>query len=151
VDKMRIAALEATLKLYRDSDRLAERLPTIRLLARPKAEIAALAGRIAPALAAKLGDAYRVERVDSDSQIGSGALPLETLPSAGIGIMPTAARGQGRALAALATALRNLPVPVIGHIAEGSLVLDLRCLEDEAGFVANLAPLAIAEGQDASA
>jgi L-seryl-tRNA(Ser) seleniumtransferase len=151
VDKIRMSALEATLKLYRDPDRLAERLPTIRLLARPRAEIEALAGRLAPMLAAKLGDAYQVERVVCNSQIGSGALPLEAVPSAGIAIRPTAARGRGRALAALAAALRNLPLPVIGHVAEGGLVLDLRCLEDEAGFIANLASLAIAEGQDAGA
>jgi L-seryl-tRNA(Ser) seleniumtransferase len=150
VDKIRMAALEATLKLYRDPDRLAERLPTIRLLARPRAEIEALAGRIAPLLAARLGSAYQVERIACNSQIGSGALPLETVPSAGIAIAPSAARGQGRALAALATALRNLPVPVIGHVSDGNLVLDLRCLEDEAGFVANLVSLALAEGQDAS-
>jgi L-seryl-tRNA(Ser) seleniumtransferase len=73
------------------------------------------------------------------------------VPSAGIAIKPTAPRGQGRALAALATVLRNLPMPVIGHVADGSLVLDLRCLEDEAGFVANLASLAPAEEQDAGA
>ena len=151
VDKIRMAALEATLKLYRDPDRLAERLPTIRLLARPRAEIEALAGRVAPLLAARLGGGYQVERIACNSQIGSGALPLETVPSAGIAIKPSAARGQGRALAALAAALRNLPVPVIGHVADGSLVLDLRCLEDEAGFVANLASLALAEGRDASA
>ena len=149
VDKIRMAALEATLRLYRDPDRLAERLPTIRLLARPRAEIEALAGRVAPLLAATLGDAYQVERVACNSQIGSGALPLETVPSAGLAVTPVAARGHGRALAALATALRTLPVPVIGHVAEGSLVLDLRCLDDEAGFVANLASLAFAEGQDA--
>jgi L-seryl-tRNA(Ser) seleniumtransferase len=151
VDKIRMAALEATLKLYRDPDRLAERLPTIRLLARPKAEIVALGDRVAPVLAVKLGDVYQVERVDCDSQIGSGALPLETVPSAGIAIKPSAARGRGRALAALATALRALPVPVIGHVAEGRLVLDLRCLEDEAGFVANIASLDVAEGRDAGA
>src|SRR5688572_5916778 len=151
VDKIRMAALEATLKLYRDPDRLAERLPAMRLLARPRAEIEALAGRVAPLLAARLGSGYQVERIACNSQIGSGALPLEAVPSAGVAITPSAARGQGRALAALATALRKLPVPVIGHVAEGSLVLDLRCLQDEAGFIANVASLELAEGRDAGA
>ena len=57
----------------------------------------------------------------------------------------------GRALAALAAALRALPVPVIGRIEEQALVLDLRCLEDEAGFVANLAQLDLDGGADALA
>jgi L-seryl-tRNA(Ser) seleniumtransferase len=151
VDKVRMAALEATLRLYRDPDRLAQRLPTIRLLARPKAEIEALAGRVLPLLEARLGDSYPVEIIACASQIGSGALPLETVPSAGIAIRPAASRGQGRALTTLAAALRNLPVPVIGHIAEGSLILDLRCLEDEAGFADNLRALDLAEGQNARA
>ena len=51
IDKMRIAMLEATLRLYRDPDRLAERLPTMRLLARTKEDIAALAQRLAPPVA----------------------------------------------------------------------------------------------------
>ena len=151
VDKIRMAALEATLKLYRDPDRLAARLPTIRLLARSKAEIDALAGRIAPLLRAKLGDAYCVETMSCASQIGSGALPVEAVPSAAVAIRPTGLRGQGRALAALATGLRSLPVPVIGRVAKGSLILDLRCLEDEAGFAANLKSLEVAEARNASA
>ena len=56
-------------------------------------------------------------------------------------IRPQAVRGAGRALGRLAAALRRLPVPVIGRIEEQSLVLDLRCLEDEQGFLANLATL----------
>lgn len=148
VDKIRLAALEATLKLYRDPDRLAERLPTIRLLARPQAEIRALAERLAASIERRLGDAFQVEAVDCASQIGSGALPLETLPSAGVAIRPPKTRGQGRALAALADAFRRLPMPVIGRVAEGALTLDLRCLEDEAKFTANLASLDFAEGRD---
>src|SRR5262245_41143016 len=76
VDKVRLAALEATLRLYRDPDRLAERLPTLHLLARPRREIADLARHLAPVLATKLGAAWRVETIACASQIGSGALPL---------------------------------------------------------------------------
>ena len=141
VDKMRLAILEATLKLYRDPDGLAERLPTLRLLARPQAEIAALAERLLPAVASALGDAFAVTQIDCASQIGSGALPVETVPSAALAIRPKAARGGGTALAALAAALRKLPVPVIGRTEDGALVLDLRCLENGDAFVANLAKL----------
>jgi L-seryl-tRNA(Ser) seleniumtransferase len=151
VDKMRLAALEATLKLYRDPDRLAQRLPTVRLLARHANDIEALARRIMPAVAKAVGDAFTVEAAACSSQIGSGALPMETVPSAGLAIRPTGARGGGRALAALAAGLRRLPVPVIGRVGEQAMILDLRCLEDEKSFVANLATLDPAGGGDAVA
>jgi L-seryl-tRNA(Ser) seleniumtransferase len=140
-DKIRLAAVAATLRLYRDPDRLAERLPTVRMLARSRSSIQALARRLAPIVAAKLGEAFSVEVVDCASQIGSGALPLETLPSAALAIRPRAQRGAGQALARLAIALRRLPVPIIGRIENGAQILDLRCLEDEAAFASNLADL----------
>jgi L-seryl-tRNA(Ser) seleniumtransferase len=143
LDKMRLAALEATLRLYRDPDRLAERLPTLRLIARPATEIAAAARRLAPAVQAALAGTFAVEVAACGSEIGSGALPRETIASAALAIRPTARRGGGRALAALAAALRSLPVPVIGRIEAGALLLDLRCLDDEAGFAANLAALTV--------
>ncbi|MDZ5648616.1 L-seryl-tRNA(Sec) selenium transferase [Nitrospirillum sp. BR 11828] len=140
VDKVRLAAIEATLKLYRDPDRLAQRLPTLALLSRPKAEIEAQARRLAPilaqALAQGVGDGHTVEVCDCASQIGSGALPLDTLPSAGLAV-----RAGGGALTQLAASFRALSRPIIGRIEEGRLVLDLRCLRDEAGFVATLAEL----------
>jgi L-seryl-tRNA(Ser) seleniumtransferase len=149
IDKIRLAALEATLRLYRDPDRLAERLPTVRLLARPKKEIVAVAARLLPIVAEKTATAFTTAVIDCFSQIGSGALPLETVPSAGLAIRPRAKRAGGRALAALSTALRQLPVPVIGRIEDNALILDLRCLDDEKGFLANLAALKLAEMPDA--
>jgi L-seryl-tRNA(Ser) seleniumtransferase len=148
VDKMRLAALEATLKLYRDPDRVAERLPTLRLLTRPARDIAALAHRLQGAVQKKLGDGFAVDVVECESEIGSGALPRENIPSAGLAIRPANRRGAGRTLAALATALRALPIPVIGRIESGALILDLRCLEDEAGFVTNLAGLEVPGSPD---
>jgi L-seryl-tRNA(Ser) seleniumtransferase len=142
VDKIRLAAIEATLRLYRDPDRLAQRLPTLRLLARPKKEIESLAGRLVGPVGSAVGEAFKVTTISCESQIGSGALPLETLPSAGLKIRPTAARNQGRALAMLSAAFRGLPVPIIGRIEDQTLIFDLRCLEDENGFLANLAELA---------
>jgi L-seryl-tRNA(Ser) seleniumtransferase len=141
VDKIRLAALEATLKLYRDPDRLAQRLPTIRLLARSKDEIEAAALRLKAPVAAAVGPDFRVDVVACASQIGSGALPLETMPSAGLALRLAAARGAGKALTSLAAALRGLPIPVIGRIEDQAVILDLRCLEEEAQFISNLSHL----------
>jgi L-seryl-tRNA(Ser) seleniumtransferase len=149
IDKIRLAALEATLRLYRDPDRLAERLPTLRLLARPKREIETAARRLLPIIAAKVGDGFDVAAAACASQIGSGALPLETVPSFALAIRPRGAKGSGRRLAALSMGLRRLPVPVVGRIEDKALILDLRCLDDEKGFLANLATLDVAEQTDA--
>lgn len=134
LDKIRLAAIEATLRLYRDPDRLAERLPTLRMLTRPREEIATQAQRLLAPVAAMLPD-YRVKVVDCTSQIGSGALPVESLPSAAL-----AFTGEGGdAPEKLAAQLRNLPVPVIGRIRDGALLLDLRCLSDDGALLGALA------------
>ena len=139
IDKIRLAAIEATLKLYRDPDRLAARVPTLRALTRPREDIEASARALERGVAARLGPGYEVAVVACASEVGSGAVPVETLPSAGLALRP-AARG-GRALGRLAAALRRLPVPVIGRIADDALLLDLRCLEGEQGLLDNLASL----------
>ncbi|MGZ8388288.1 MAG: L-seryl-tRNA(Sec) selenium transferase [Rhodoplanes sp.] len=144
IDKIRLAAIEATLRLYRDPERLARHLPTLRLLARPQAEIAMLAQRLAPPVAAAVGSSFTVSVTDCASEIGSGALPRETIPSAGLAVRSAGTRG-GRALLELAASFRRLATPVLGRIEEGALIFDLRCLEDEPGFVANLAGLAVGE------
>jgi L-seryl-tRNA(Ser) seleniumtransferase len=138
VDKIRLAAIEATLKLYLDPDRLAERLPTLRVLARSKADIEAQAQRLQPILAQLLGTFCSVDGCDCESQIGSGALPLDTVASAGLMIR---AKNSSGVLDRLATALRALRRPVIGRIVDGALTLDLRCLVDEDEFASIVSEL----------
>ena len=139
IDKVRLAAIEATLTLYRDPDRLGERLPTLRFLARSLEDIEAQARRVLPHVAQALGDACGAEICVCQSQIGSGALPLETIGSAGLAIRPH--DGGGQAIEELARRLRALPRPVIGRIDDGRFVLDLRCLTDEPAFLTNMAAL----------
>jgi L-seryl-tRNA(Ser) seleniumtransferase len=143
VDKLTAAALSAVLALYENPDRLRERLPVLILLTRPVEEIRALAARVQPAVASAVGGLARVDVVDCESQVGSGALPTTTVPSAGLAIGPTVARRPGAALDRLAAAFRRLPVPVIGRIQADAFVLDLRCLYDEPTFVTQLSRLTI--------
>ena len=146
VDKMTLAALSAVLGLYVDPDRLVQRVPTLRLLARPAADIRALAERLHPAVAARLSPFATVEVQDCESQIGSGALPTQRLASAGLAARPLASRrGSGTVLKRIAAAFRALPVPVIGRIEDGAFIMDLRCLEDEPGFTRQLDLLAVGE------
>ncbi len=133
LDKMTIAALEATLKLYRDPDRLAERLPTLRLLTRGEPELRELAERLAPAVAAALGERVSVQILPCRSQIGSGSLPVDRLPSVCLALgAPAGTKRAGALPERLAEALRALPIPVIGRIEEGQVRLDLRCLDGAA-------------------
>jgi|LNFM01.1.fsa_nt_gb L-seryl-tRNA(Ser) seleniumtransferase len=134
LDKVRLAALEATLRLYRNPDRLAEALPALRAFTRSVGDLRELAARLCGPLGAAVGDGFTVAVTECASQIGSGALPLETIPSAGLAIAPANGKSGGGQIAALAAALRSLPIPVIGRIEKGRLVLDLRCLDDEGRF-----------------
>jgi L-seryl-tRNA(Ser) seleniumtransferase len=129
VGKLTLAALEPVLALYRAPDLLPERLTTLRLLTRPAARMRAQAETILPVLQAALGADYTVTAEAMMSQIGSGALPVEQLPSYGLVIRASSTR-ISNALGALEKRLRDLPVPVIGHIAQDALWLDLRCLQE---------------------
>ena len=140
VDKMTLAALEAVLLLYADPKRAVERVPTLRLLTRAAPDIEAVARRVAPHVATAVGACAVVAVTPCHSQIGSGALPVDLLPSWALSIALPSRRG--RAVEKLARAWRDLPVPVIGRIADDALVLDLRTLDDETGFVAQLERLA---------
>lgn len=136
-DKMTLAALDTVLTFYENPQRLAEEVPSIRLLSRKRDDIRAQAQRVSDALRAKLTVRATLDLVDCKSQIGSGALPIDSLPSVAIALTPilSGRRSIGSALKRLAADLRDLPMPVIGRIENDRLLLDLRCLDDETGFI----------------
>lgn len=129
VGKLTLAALEPTLRLYLHPEKLAERLTTLRLFTRPQTEMQAQAENLMPQLQAALGEAWVVETAPMNSQIGSGALPVENLPSWGLKLYPASGKQAGRQLTQLEARLRALPRPVIGRLHDDALWLDLRCLE----------------------
>lgn len=140
LSKLPLAALEATLRLYLQPERLSRDLPVLRWLTRPQESIARTAQALCGPLALALEPRYQVSEVVLISQIGSGSLPVETLPSAGLAIAPLASR-KGSALEALAAALRSLPCPVVGRIAEDRLLLDCRCLDEPEAMLSQLQDL----------
>ncbi len=135
VGKLTLAALEPVLALYRAPELLADRLTTLRLLTRSAAEIESRARRLLPVVQAALDEAYEVTAESMTSQIGSGALPVDRLPSYGLCVRK--AGGKRGSLTRLEAQLRELPRPVIGRMADKTLWLDLRCLEaaDETEFI----------------
>ncbi len=137
-DKLTIAALEAVLRLYSDPDRLADRLPSLKALSRSRDDIAEQCERLRAPLAAWVGQGFQVNSEAVLGQIGSGALPIEQLPSQALVIRSTTTKRGGSQLNLLASSLRGLPVPVVGRIQDSSVILDCRCLDDEAVFLEQL-------------
>lgn len=129
LDKVTLAALEATLQLYRNPDALTSQLPTLRFLTRSEADVKLQAERLCDPVASALDKDFNVEIARVSSQIGSGSFPVEVLPSAGLSI--TSKTGEDAELRALDRSLHELPKPIIGRISNGALILDLRCLESD--------------------
>jgi L-seryl-tRNA(Ser) seleniumtransferase len=125
VDKLTIATLEATLKLYLNEEKLAQTLPTLYWLTRPLADIEKVANEAAEKLKVALGDKVTIKVTDGYSEVGSGALPEEKIPTKLITLIPKQDSVQD-----LATLLRKNNPPIIGRIHSGKFILDLRCISD---------------------
>lgn len=115
VDKMTIAALGATLQLYRDPHRALTEIPTLAMITAPISDVRERATTVAHTLRSSRVD---TEVVSTIASVGAGAFPTRELPSAGVAL--------GGDATALEQKLREGSPPVIGRIAEGRLVLDLR-------------------------
>jgi len=133
-DKITLAILHYTLRLYQDPERLVQQLPLLATLTRPLEHLDGLAQRVATVLASRLGSGHSIAVAASECQIGSGALPEETLPSIAVSVTASSDRD----LTALATRLRQLGTPVIGRVHGGALWLDVRAIDDADALCASL-------------
>ncbi|MDA8950672.1 L-seryl-tRNA(Sec) selenium transferase [Pseudomonadales bacterium] len=138
VDKMTLAALIAVLKLYLTPETLVEHLPTLRDLARSEAEIKQFGDTLLPAVTAHLGQDFDAALVNAKSQIGSGALPIDLLPTWAIAISARGTTHPNEAIMSLATRLRQIDTPILGRITGSRLLLDLRTLYSPERLMAGL-------------
>jgi len=130
--KLTLAALEATLRSYRQSPNILEEIPTLRAFTRPMDEIRALGEALGPKLAAALGHEFRVQLQDSTAQIGSGALPTEELPTVVVSVEHPKLSAN-----AIAQKFRAANPPIIGRIKDDRFLLDLRTIFDANDLVPN--------------
>ena len=126
IDKLTLAALESTLRLYRDEERAVAEIPTLRMLTDTETAIAARAAVLARALASLSGSRLAVDLVRLPSKAGGGALPLLELPSRCLRI-----RVDGLSANALELRLRGGDPPVIGRIEDDAFVMDVRTLQND--------------------
>jgi L-seryl-tRNA(Ser) seleniumtransferase len=123
--KLTIAALDATLRLYQQSADIVRDIPTLRAFSRSIQDIEDMGTQLVPALRAALGQGFEVSMEDATSQIGSGALPTEEIPTKVIAV-----RGQGRSADWIAARFRSARPPIIGRIKDDCFLLDLRTIGD---------------------
>jgi len=123
--KLTLAALEATLRRYRQSPNIVQEIPTLRAFTRSIDEIRAMGEAVAPKLAAALGGDFRIRLQESTAQIGSGALPTEELPSVAIRVEHSKLSAN-----AVAQKFRAADPPIIGRIKDDRFLLDLRTIFD---------------------
>ena len=126
IDKMTLAALEATLHLYRDERKAVQQIPTLRMLTMPLAAIQARAADLRNRLVNDGGPRLTVDLLDLSSRAGGGSLPLLDLPSRGLGI--AVARMSPNAIERW---LRHHTPPIIGRIENDRFIIDVRTLQEE--------------------
>ncbi|MBA4358334.1 MAG: L-seryl-tRNA(Sec) selenium transferase, partial [Desulfovibrio sp.] len=131
IDKMTLAALEATLRLYLDPELAKNRVPTLSMMTRSLVSLRAQASRLAGLLKKHLGDRLDVTVRRGVSRVGGGAFPEADLPTALVALVPSAAPGAGAGLSvdSLRQALLATDPPLVGRVEDGALCLDPRTVD----------------------
>jgi len=127
VDKMTLAALEATLRLALDPDRAAARIPLWSLLSVPLARLTERAGRLAATFRVGLGLEATV--IESTAYLGGGSTPVEPIPTAVVRVGPPFP-APWASEAAWARALRLGDPPVVARVRGGAVLFDLRAIAE---------------------
>ncbi|HJU63129.1 MAG TPA: L-seryl-tRNA(Sec) selenium transferase [Candidatus Binatia bacterium] len=130
--KLTLVALEATLRLYRQAPDITQAIPTLRAFTRHLDEIREFGEAVLPKLQATLGDGFRLMLEESTSQIGSGALPTEELPTIAIAV-----EHKSLSAARVAEQFRSASPPIIGRIKDDRFLLDLRTIFDPQELLSN--------------
>lgn len=126
IDKLTLAALESTLRLYRDEKEAVSSIPTLRMLTMALEEIEGRAKGLADSLTAIGGSRLDVQLLPRVSKAGGGALPLLDLPTVCVGV-----RADGMSAQAIETFMRRNSPPLIGRIEADIYLMDLRTIQDD--------------------
>jgi len=126
-DKVTLAGLEATLRLYLQPEKITEKLTALHLLTQPIDQLQAQAKQLKVRLENRLNADYVIAIEPSEAQVGSGSQPLARIPSIAVTIAPATEKMPTKTTALFARLLA-LPQPVIGRIERDKIWLDLRSL-----------------------
>ncbi len=126
IDKMTLAALEATLQLYRDEPQAVQQIPTLRMLTLPLNVIHGRAAELKSRLERVPGERLKVELLEISSKAGGGSLPMLDLPSRCLGLTV-----DGTSVNAVERWMRNSNPPIIGRIENDRFIVDPRTLQEE--------------------
>ena len=126
IDKLTLAALEATLRLYLDPQKALQRIPTLRMLSLPVEELQRRCENLLPHLLTHIGDKADCSIIETTATVGGGALPLAELPGCVIALAP-----KQISLNELTTRLRSCEPAVIGRIQDDRFLIDPRTLNQD--------------------
>lgn len=144
IDKMTLAALEATLRLYLDPELARRKVPTLAMITAGRDELSARARRLRRRLARDLAGLAEVSVRPGFSRVGGGSFPEQDLPTALVAVSPAAMDVESLRQGLLAT-----DIPVIGRVEDGRFCLDPRTLMDEEfAMVAGAVRTVLRDGMD---
>lgn len=126
VDKLTLAGLEATLRLYFDPDKVVEKIPTLSMILAPLSELKDKARRLKEKIEEKIGDSFEVKVEEDISRVGGGALPLEELQTIVVSVTSKKFSCQE-----LERKLREGDLPVIVRVKDDKVLLDVRTIQPE--------------------